>query len=76
MAHRVVLGFDAVADNIEPAQVIERIVAMVPPPTPVWNQQAGSNHQSQPGRSVPSGNTYAPPSASYQQSMPNHPDFG
>ncbi|MCA0252016.1 MAG: MoxR family ATPase [Actinobacteria bacterium] len=39
MAHRLVLGFDAVADNITPAQVIERIVAMVPPPTPVWNQQ-------------------------------------
>ena len=37
MAHRLVLGFDAVADNIDPAQVIERIVAMVPPPTPVWN---------------------------------------
>ena len=39
MAHRVVLGFDAVADNITTAQVIDRIVAMVPPPTPVWNQQ-------------------------------------
>ena len=32
-------GFDAVADNIAPSQVVERIVAMVPPPTPVWNQQ-------------------------------------
>lgn len=39
MAHRLVLGFDAVADNITPTQVVERIVAMVPPPTPVWNQQ-------------------------------------
>jgi MoxR-like ATPase len=39
MSHRLVLGFDAVADNITPAQVVERIVAMVPPPTPVWNQQ-------------------------------------
>ena len=38
MSHRLVLGFDAVADNISPAQVVERIVAMVPPPTPVWNQ--------------------------------------
>jgi MoxR-like ATPase len=38
MAHRIVLGFDAVADNISPAQVVERIVAMVPPPTPVWNR--------------------------------------
>jgi MoxR-like ATPase len=78
MAHRIVLGFDAVADNIAPAQVIERIVAMVPPPTPVWNQQSGPNHQSQPGRSVPSGNTYGAPSAPYQQpvpNMPNQPDF-
>ena len=39
MSHRLVLGFDAVADNVTPAQVVERIVAMVPPPTPVWNQQ-------------------------------------
>jgi MoxR-like ATPase len=78
MAHRVVLGFDAVADNIAPAQVIERIVAMVPPPTPVWNQQSGPNHQTPPGRSVPSGNTYSAPSAPYQQpvpNMPNQPDF-
>jgi MoxR-like ATPase len=78
MAHRVVLGFDAVADNIAPAQVIERIVAMVPAPTPVWNQQAGPNHQTPPSRSVPSGNTYSAPSAPYQQpvpNMPNQPDF-
>jgi MoxR-like ATPase len=78
MAHRVVLGFDAVADNIAPAQVIERIVAMVPPPTPVWSQQSGRNHQTPPGRSVPSGNTYSAPSAPYQQpvpNMPNQPDF-
>ena len=27
MAHRLVLGFDAVADNITPTQVVERIVA-------------------------------------------------
>ena len=39
MSHRLVLGFDAVADNISPAQVVDRIVAMVPPPTPVWNGQ-------------------------------------
>ncbi len=42
MAHRLVLGFDAVADNISPAQVVERVVAMVPPPTPVWS--AGQRH--------------------------------
>ncbi|MGB7962689.1 MAG: MoxR family ATPase [Propionicimonas sp.] len=39
MAHRLLLSFDAVADDITPVQVIERIVAMVPPPTPVWNAQ-------------------------------------
>ena len=78
MAHRIVLGFDAVADNIAPAQVIERIVAMVPPPTPVWNQQSGPNHQTPPGRSVPSANTYTAPSPPYQHpvpNMPNQPDF-
>ena len=78
MAHRIVLGFDAVADNIAPAQVIERIVAMVPPPTPVWNQQPGTNHQNQPGRTVPSANNYNQPPAQYQQpvpNMPNQPDF-
>ena len=46
MAHRIVLGFDAVADNVSTAQVVERIVAMVPPPTPVWN--AGRGGQGQP----------------------------
>jgi MoxR-like ATPase len=78
MAHRIVLGFDAVADNIAPAQVIERIVAMVPPPTPVWSQQSGPNHQTPPGRSVSSANTYTQPPAPYQQpvpNMPNQPDF-
>ncbi len=39
MSHRLVLGFDAVADNVSSAQVVERILAMVPPPTPVWNAQ-------------------------------------
>lgn len=46
MAHRIMLSFDAVADNIAPAQVIDRILAMVPPPTPVWNkQQRETSHQ-------------------------------
>ena len=48
MSHRLVLGFDAIADNISPAQVIERIVAMVPPPTPVWQGQQGPQGQQQP----------------------------
>lgn len=46
MAHRIMLSFDAVADNIASAQVIDRILAMVPPPTPVWNrQQRETSHQ-------------------------------
>lgn len=38
MAHRLVLSFDAIADNISALQVVERILAMVPAPVPVWNQ--------------------------------------
>ncbi|PIE21074.1 MAG: ATPase [Arachnia propionica] len=38
MAHRIMLGFDAVADNVATADVVERIVAMVPAPTPVWDK--------------------------------------
>jgi len=63
MGHRLVLSFDAVADNVSTAQVVERIVAMVPPPTPVWNnaQQGGQQrppvqqpqHQPTPAGSVP-----------------------
>ena len=52
MSHRLVLGFDAVADNIEPRHVVDRILAMVPPPTPVWTQQqretAHAQHRHQP----------------------------
>lgn len=54
MAHRLVLGFDAVADNVDPLDVVERILALVPAPTPVWNdEQRAASHQShahQPGR--------------------------
>jgi MoxR-like ATPase len=49
MSHRLTLGFDAIADNISPAQVVERIIAMVPPPTPVWQGQAGQQPAQQPG---------------------------
>jgi MoxR-like ATPase len=73
MAHRIVLGFDAVADNIAPAQVVERILAMVPPPTPVWNSQNSSapnqNHQPQHQPSA-SPLAYPPPSG-----PPHQPDF-
>lgn len=54
MAHRIVLGFDAIADDVAPAQVVERIVAMVPPPTPVWNsgqRQPAAQPQQQPSYS-------------------------
>src|SRR6266508_18467 len=36
MAHRLGLSFDAVADNVDPRHVVERILATVPPPQPVW----------------------------------------
>ena len=69
MAHRIVLGFDAVADNITAAQVVERIVAMVPPPTPVWNAQqqhaqppAPPQVQPYPAQ-PPQGPAYPPPPA-------------
>ena len=39
MAHRLVLSFDAIADNVSASDAIERVVAMVPPPTPVWNEE-------------------------------------
>lgn len=48
MSHRIVLGFDAIADNITTVQVIERILAMVPPPTPVWNGQQAQQYVAQP----------------------------
>jgi MoxR-like ATPase len=70
MAHRIVLGFDAIADNIAPAQVVDRILAMVPPPTPVWNTgQSNPNHQPQHQQSaVPA--AYPPPVG-----PPHQPDF-
>ena len=83
MAHRITLAFDAVADNIAPAQVVERIVAMVPPPTPVWNQPGG---QAQPDHQQPQLNPqqYPPPpgnpqSANHQpqpsRTYPGQPDY-
>ena len=79
MAHRLVLGFDAVADNIDPAQVVERIVAMVPPPTPVWNapaQQPQPNRQPPPNHQQPANNASGynqygqPPQNQYGQPQP------
>jgi MoxR-like ATPase len=35
IAHRLLLGFDAVADGTSPAAVVDRVVAAVAPPRPV-----------------------------------------
>ncbi len=40
MAHRLVLTFDAVADNVDPRAVVERVVSTMPQPQPVWNSGA------------------------------------
>ncbi|KAA9378109.1 AAA family ATPase [Microbispora cellulosiformans] len=38
MAHRLMLTFDALADEVDPAEVVGRILQTVPPPLVVWNQ--------------------------------------
>ncbi|WP_214105504.1 AAA family ATPase [Acrocarpospora catenulata] len=38
MSHRLMLTFDALADGIEPEDVIRQILLSVPPPLVVWNQ--------------------------------------
>ena len=53
MGHRIVLGFDAVADNISTTQVVERILAMVPAPTPVWNSPQPQSRTPQPAAPLP-----------------------
>jgi MoxR-like ATPase len=40
MAHRLVLSFDAVADEVDPGLIVDRIVNSVPPPQAVWNNSA------------------------------------
>lgn len=39
--HRLVLSFDALADGVQAASVVERILAVVPPPRPVWRHEPG-----------------------------------
>jgi MoxR-like ATPase len=39
LGHRLVLGFDAVADGVDPRQVVERIVATVPGPVVAPQQE-------------------------------------
>jgi len=41
MAHRLMLTFDALADGVDPEDVVRRILAAVPPPLVVWNQGQG-----------------------------------
>ncbi|MER6830286.1 MoxR family ATPase [Streptosporangium sp. NPDC000563] len=38
MSHRLMLTFDALADGIDPEEVVRQILAAVPPPLVVWNQ--------------------------------------
>ncbi|GAA5058942.1 MoxR-like ATPase [Thermocatellispora tengchongensis] len=38
MGHRLMLTFDALADGVDPDEVVRRILAAVPPPLVVWNQ--------------------------------------
>ncbi|GAA3589078.1 MoxR family ATPase [Nonomuraea rosea] len=38
MSHRLMLTFDALADGIDPEQVVKQILHAVPPPLVVWNQ--------------------------------------
>jgi MoxR-like ATPase len=40
MAHRLVLSFDAVADEVDPGLIVDRIVNSIPPPQAVWNNSA------------------------------------
>ncbi|MEV0586973.1 AAA family ATPase [Nonomuraea sp. NPDC050310] len=39
MGHRLMLTFDALADGVDPDQVVRQILHAVPPPLVVWNQQ-------------------------------------
>lgn len=38
IGHRLMLTFDALADGVEPDDVVRQILASVPPPLVVWNQ--------------------------------------
>jgi MoxR-like ATPase len=42
MSHRILLSFDAVADGIDPVDIVQRILAAVPPPRVVWNSEYAS----------------------------------
>lgn len=38
MSHRLMLTFEALADGVDPEDVVRRILTAVPPPLVVWNQ--------------------------------------
>ncbi|HEY8458430.1 MAG TPA: MoxR family ATPase [Actinopolymorphaceae bacterium] len=40
--HRLILSFDALADGVEARSVVERVLAVVPPPRPVWRHNVGT----------------------------------
>src|SRR4029453_7753463 len=44
MSHRLFLTFDAVADEIDPRMVVDRIIGAVPPPQPIWHDQGAAAH--------------------------------
>ncbi|WP_017555741.1 AAA family ATPase [Nocardiopsis baichengensis] len=41
MAHRLVLTFDALADGVGTEQVVDRVLAAVPPPRVIWDEPHG-----------------------------------
>ncbi|GAB3209038.1 AAA family ATPase [Marinactinospora thermotolerans] len=41
ISHRLILTFDALADGITTDQVVDRILAAVPPPRVIWDEPAG-----------------------------------
>ncbi|REF00900.1 AAA family ATPase [Thermomonospora umbrina] len=43
MAHRIVLTFDALADGVDPGEIIDQILAAVPPPRVVWNHDQAAH---------------------------------
>jgi MoxR-like ATPase len=42
MSHRILLSFDAIADDVDPVGIIQEILATVPPPRVVWNSEYAS----------------------------------
>ncbi|MBA9005789.1 AAA family ATPase [Thermomonospora cellulosilytica] len=43
MAHRIVLTFDALADGVHTGEIIDQILAAVPPPRVVWNHDQAAH---------------------------------